>query len=118
MFIPLEPNHQIIECYEHSLIHPIYSPDLKIWLGKWPVAFGYRLRGGYTTDLIGCNLDICCGPLTKFYDELFEKVIAIINKNGPANPFANIPPASVIKPYYNDIDFCNAIDSLFSYERN
>src|SRR5688572_28895435 len=113
VFKSLNHDHIIQQSYEGLLTDAIYSTYKNLWVGKLKMLFGYRLRAGYLNNNLCCELDICCGPLKKFYDELHHKVLLIINNNPLHQPFRNIPPSSKIKPYYNDIDFCNCIDDLY-----
>lgn len=115
VYMPLEKNHFIYHAYEDLLIGAIYSSYHNIWIGKVRFLYGYRLRSGFLDDTAGCNLDICCGPLPKYYNDLLLKVRSIIMRNPLHDPFREIPNRSLIKPYYNDIDFCNTIDELYSH---
>jgi hypothetical protein len=90
------------------------SDDKKVYILKWQVMFGYRIRAGYVRTLYGfCQLDICCGDSEEAYDIMLEKIKTIIEHNGPENPFKDIPRFSDIKPYFNDANFVNTIDELY-----
>lgn len=97
---------------ERYVSTPLLS-NVSIEIFKFRVMFGYRLRAGYT-GYMSSELDICCGAQPKAYEEIFTKVVAIMISNGPENVFKNIPIMSKIKPYYNDNQFLDTIEELYS----
>ena len=109
----LEQNGFVLE--KDMEYEPYYSFKEHWYVAKWRVLFGYRLRAGIVGSAT-TTLDICCGPLDKYYDKLLKQVTAIMihNYNNHENPFKGIPPHSEIKPYYNDDDFLNHISSLYN----
>lgn len=84
-------------------------------IGKYRVMFGYRLRAGKVGN-DWYELDICCGASKKLYDDLFNKIKAIMewNYSKGFNIFLNIPTMSYIKPYDKDDDFLDKIEKLYS----
>lgn len=107
----LSTDSMIYNLYKKKLIEPI--TDGYIWLGKYRVAFGYRIRGGFNNDHLTSEIDYCCGASHNHYNDLFKKVKTIVENNPQTNPFFNLPGQSYIKPYYEDIEFCNIIDDLY-----
>lgn len=86
-------------------------------IGKYQVAFGYRIRAGFVHG--SCyELDLCCGSSKKDYEELLDKVKIIIAANPMNEPFKGIPSFSSIKPYPKDDDFMLTIDKLVENARN
>jgi hypothetical protein len=103
---------KIDEYLEEGIIH---IPSM-IWLGKYKVAFGYRLRGGHFCDIdVSSELEICCGSEPEDYNIMLHMVKTIIEANIKANlpPLDNVPVMSSIKPYPNDKHFCSYIRNLY-----
>jgi len=100
---------------ENNILTPLIDEDLEIFLGKFRVMFGYRLRGGYLGECY-CELDICCGSESEIYDSMLNKVKEIIKYNVSQNkePFKNIPTYSKIKPYFKDEEFLSKINDLYN----
>ncbi len=48
-----------------------------IEIGKYRVLFGYRLRAGYI-GRYSYELDICCGALSKHYEDMLLKIVTIM----------------------------------------
>jgi hypothetical protein len=91
------------------------SDDGQLWLAKYRVVFGYRLRGGFMEDAHeGSEFDICCGADEVAYVGLLRMVISIIERNVEAgkDPFDGIPQYSRIKPYFNDLNFIRHMATL------
>lgn len=87
----------------------------EIEIGKFRVMFGWRLRAGFIgNDAV--ELDICCGDKAEAYDDMLKKVCAIIQYNvgKSKDPFYGIPSYSKIKPYFNDIVFCQKINDIYN----
>lgn len=107
--LPTHPNHYLET--DRWLI------DNKFVICRLEVLYGYRFTISYK-DLPTYEINICCGAQDKPYDEIKEKVLTILLTNDADKPFANLPAISKIKPYFNDIDFCNYIDDLFAKAKN
>ena len=92
----------------------VYRRD-EILVGRYRVIYGYRLRAGYEGEPT-FDLDICCGASLSNFLEMLEKVTAIIDYNisKKLSPFNGIPKFSKVKPYPNDMEFCNRIGSLYN----
>ena len=80
-----------------------------IIIGKYRVAFGYRIRAGYIGNM-WYELDLCCGAQEKDYKFLLDKVIKKMLSNPIKDRFKNIPGSTRIKPYINDDEFLDLIE--------
>jgi hypothetical protein len=90
-----------------------------VHLGVYRVMYGFRVRAGYTGDLMGCTLDWCGGANWKDVERLYSLCLAILSqKEEPgekwrnAEVFRGIPPHSNVKPFYNDPDFVQKVCEL------
>ncbi len=93
-----------------------------IVLFRQKTIFGYRLMAGFVDmqyfDTSYSELNICCGDNEIAYNDMFCKILFIISKNPPDKPFQGIPKMSKIKPYFNDTEFCETINTLLTAQRN
>lgn len=86
----------------------LVSEDGKIFLGIHPVMFGFRVRGGYIEDEWGCAIDWCGGDDQTLVEMLYSIAKNILENQGS---FLDLPTASKIKPFFNDKDFVELINS-------
>ncbi|MEO6305481.1 MAG: hypothetical protein ABIP51_20125 [Bacteroidia bacterium] len=81
-----------------------------IIIGKYRVAFGYRIRAGYIGNM-WYELDLCCGAQEKDYKLLLDKVTRKMLSNPIGDRFKGIPTITRIKPYFNDDEFLEIIEN-------
>jgi hypothetical protein len=86
----------------------LVSDDGSIEMGVYPVMFGYRVRAGFVGRM-SCEIDWCGGAEQKQVEALYAIAKNIIERKGN---FINVPIASKMKPYYNDIDFIMRLGQL------
>jgi len=86
----------------------LVSEDGKIEMGIYPVIFGYRVRAGYVGSMI-CQLDWCGGDDQGQLELLYSIAKNILESKGS---FIGVPDRSNIKPFYNDPEFVEFINSL------
>lgn len=102
--------NRVVDEYE-SQTYTYRRNNIEIF--RYRVMFGYRLRAGFIGRL-SSELDICCGAQDLHYNDLLTKIATIIINNPVSNPFKNIPMISKIKPYFNDDEFLDIIEGLYS----
>lgn len=91
-----------------SLSDVYLTEDGEVWVGRYRVMYGYRLRAGFIgDDVYGCEVDICCGSDPIAYENARDVVMKAIlyNKENGDDVFKDIPDKSKVKPYTLDADF-------------
>ena len=91
-----------------DLYQRLVSEDGKIEMGIYPVMYGYRVRAGYVGSMI-CQLDWCGGDDQGQLELLYSIAKNILEFKGS---FTGVPDRSNIKPFYNDKEFVEFINSL------
>ena len=86
----------------------LVSEDGKIEMGVHPVVFGYRVRAGFTNrDWV--EMDWCGGDDQGQVELLYSIAKNILESKGN---FSGVPMNSNIKPFYNDPQFVELINSM------
>lgn len=93
---------------EQGLYQRLVSEDGKIELGIHPVMYGYRVCAGYTKNQ-WYEIDWCGGSDHANVEMLYSIAKNILENKGD---FIGIPSRSNIKPFFNDVSFVGAINSL------
>lgn len=84
-----------------------------VHVGVYRVLYGVRIRAGFTNDKWGVTLDWCAGAEWWNVEALYSACITILSlRDENRNCFKGIPQVSNIKPFFNDLEFCEALREL------
>jgi len=92
------------ELVQNGLIFGYRSADNEIYMGIYPVIYGYRVNAGYTGDIV-YQFSICAGNDQKAAEEIFSIVLDLFRNRHTKNPFRGIPHYQERRPYYYDENF-------------
>lgn len=93
---------------EKNMFQRIVSEDGTIEIGIHPVMFGFRVVGGYTKAQ-WYEIDWCGGADQTQVELLYSIAKNILEHKGT---FDGLPNCSRIKPFYNDTEFVDYVNSL------
>jgi hypothetical protein len=95
---------------ETGQIHRLVSENGVVFIGVYRVLYGFRVRAGYSDDLIGCSIDWCGGNNWKDLERLYSLAVAILSQRKENRfCFEGLPFVSSIKPFYLDEKFTKTI---------
>ena len=98
---PLDP--------DSMLFHRLVSENGLVEMGVYRVMYGYRVRAGFVGDM-GSVLDWCGGGNWKDVERLYSLCKAILEQQPETKScFNDLPPNSMIKPFYKDVDFVRVV---------
>ena len=90
------------------------SENEEVFVSVLPVMFGYRVVA-YSKGSVGPSLNWCAGGSQEDVERLYSLMLAILKKReeaGENEVYRGIPPVSVLKPFYRDLDFVTAVSEL------
>jgi hypothetical protein len=94
------------------MFHRLESENGLVEMGVYRVAYGWRVRAGFTGKNF-CELDWCGGGNWKDVERLYSLCCAILsNRKESSDCFEDIPPHSTIKPFHLDLKFVQIIGNL------
>lgn len=100
----------------NHIYHRLVSEDGKVFMGIYPVVFGFRVRAGFVGEGY-VHLDWCCGSESYYIAIAYVAMRHLLSKKDSEDRqlFRDIPSHSRIKPYFNDAEFITFIfDTLTS----
>ncbi len=93
----------------------VVSENNLVYIGVYPVIFGYRVRAGFVDDLTTCRLDWCAGGVWEDVERLYSLCYSILeNRDENTSCFDEIPAYSERKPFYNDLKFVTTLNKHLS----
>lgn len=90
------------------LFHRLVSESGRIEVCVYPVAYGHRVRVGYTNSGC-CVLDWCGGGRWSDVERLYSLAVAILSRRQEEGCFDGLPTMSRVKPFYLDEEFVRVV---------
>lgn len=97
------------DLHSTMLFHRRVSENGLVEMGVYRVMFGWRVRAGFVGKM-SCALDWCGGGNWTDVERLYSLCFSILsNKQENYQCFDDLPPISMIKPFYLDHDFVKIV---------
>lgn len=98
------------DLHNTMLFHRKVSENGLVEMGVYRVMFGWRVRAGFVDDIGFCVLDWCGGGNWTDVERLYSLCFAILSdREENRQCFDDLPPVSMVKPFYLDLDFVKVV---------
>jgi hypothetical protein len=101
---------------DYGYMHGKRSEDGKYEIMVGVVMFGYRVYVRTTNNRMVFLEDLCAGPSAANVKTLYSWIETHLNKDKAIPELLNEIPSMRVKPYFNDVDFMNAMIALVAEE--
>ncbi len=105
MKLLLAPNDDYI-----GFTHQLVSENNLVHMGVYRVLFGHRVRAGFCDNKEWVELDWCGGGRWEDVERLYSLTrVILLRRKEDRDCFAGLPPYSMVKPFFLDLDFVKAV---------